>query len=78
MAPFNGSRVTHMAQDWQADCFTSFYAQLYVFKKRECDADKLWWSISRRGLFANSFYNALIPHDDMLFPWKTTEISKAP
>jgi hypothetical protein len=63
----NFLRVTH---DWEVDLFTSFFNLLYSFRLRQGGKNKLCWVLSKRELFdVRTYYNVLIPHDNIPFPW---------
>ena len=46
---------------------------------RRRGGDKLWWILSRRGIFyVRSFYKILVHKDNPSFPWKSIWQTKAP
>jgi hypothetical protein len=58
-----------VAQDSEADAFTSFYRLLCLVRMRWEGKDRLSWVPSKRGLFGfKSFYNVMGCLDGLCFP----------
>jgi len=71
----NFLRVAH---DWEMDLFTSLFTLLYSIIVRQGGEGRFCWIPFRRGLFdIRSYYNVLVPHDYIHFPWRSIWQNKA-
>jgi hypothetical protein len=60
------------AQNWEVDFFTLFFNLLYPLRLGWVGEDKLCWTPSKIGLFdVKSYYNVLVPHNSICFPWRS-------
>jgi hypothetical protein len=66
-------------QDWEMDMISTFFEMLYSCKISQGNADRLYWSPSKKGVFeVKSFYKILSNTATEMFPWKSIWRSKVP
>jgi exonuclease III len=66
-------------QDWEMDMISTFFEMLYSCKISQGNADRLYWSPSKKGVFeVKSFYKILSNTAIGMFPWKSIWRSKVP
>jgi hypothetical protein len=66
-------------QDWEMDIISTLFEMLYSCKISQGNADRLYWSPSKKGVFeVKSFYKILSNTATEMFPWKSIWRSKVP
>jgi hypothetical protein len=79
LVPLRMVNFLRAAHDWEADLFTSFFNLLYSLRLRRGGENRLCWVPFKRGLFdVRLYYNVLVPHDSILFHWRSIWRNKVP
>jgi hypothetical protein len=72
-------QLSRLIHDWEVEELALFYRCLYACKLIGDGKDKLWWLLSRKGIFeVKSYYRAFLPRGSLSFPWKSVWRSQAP
>ncbi|KAG2707779.1 hypothetical protein I3760_05G162800 [Carya illinoinensis] len=66
-------------QDWEINSIADFYSFIYSIRVNSQQEDVIWWVPARKDIFSvKTFYKALTPESNSLFPWRKIWRRKAP